>query len=290
MQPDALMGATMRMNASMEALVALGAYLRSQTEQIDVHPAIAAQLREVAAVAAGGDVDATPGDARRVVANAIRTLFLQAGDLLEHPERPPGWVDPDPRVLQSTGRASAAVALVMESCGLTAGLDRPGAAFLDVGIGVGWIAITVAQRHPTARVVGIDVFAPALALARANVADSALADQIELRHQSVADLADDGAFDLIWLPGPFLGRETMIDAIARSARALRSGGTLVAGLYGGPPDPLSQALTNLRAVRSGGHPWAGPDLVGELTAAGLHDAHEVERTWQAPVRLVVGRK
>ncbi len=38
-------------------------------------------------------------------------------------------------------------------------------------------------------------------------------------------------------------------------------------------------------VRSGGHPWLPEELIALLGAHGLGDAHEVPRTWAAPVRL-----
>src|SRR3978361_155071 len=60
-------------------------------------------------------------------------------------------------------------------------LQAPGARFLDVGTGTAWLAIGVAQSHPQLHVTGLDIFEPALELARGNVAESGLADRIELR-------------------------------------------------------------------------------------------------------------
>ena len=47
--------------------------------------------------------------------------------------------------------------------------------------------------------------------------------------------------------------------------------------------------TDLRTVRSGGHPWGAAELLRELTAAGLAEVHAVPRTWSAPVQLFAGR-
>jgi precorrin-6B methylase 2 len=292
MEHDELMGAVMRLNAATEALAAVGAHLRAGLEpELTLHPSIAARVEAVSAVACGGDATEVPEPARAVIVSAIRTFFLQAADLLEHPERAPGWVDPDPRLLQSQGRGSAAVleviARIPEAAVL---LGRPGAGFLDVGTGAGWIAIAAARRFPQLRVVGIDRFDPALALADANVRETGCLDRVEIRRQDLSTLADRDTFDLVWLPGPFLARDALVSALPAVRSALRPGGALAVGLYGGPPEPLAQALTDLRTVRGGGHPWDGPDLVAVLASAGFEGVREIERTWHAPVRLVLANR
>ena len=57
------------------------------------------------------------------------------------------------------------------------------AEILDVGTGVGWLAVALARAYADARVVGIDIFEPALDLARANVSAENLQDRIELRRR-----------------------------------------------------------------------------------------------------------
>ena len=88
---------------------------------------------------------------------------------------------------------------------------------------------------------------------------------------------------------PFLPRTIVPAVVEAAAAALRPGGWLLPGTFAGPPDPLSRLLVDLRTVRAGGHPWDGADLVGELASHGLQDAHEVPRTWTAPVRLYAAR-
>jgi hypothetical protein len=89
---------------------------------------------------------------------------------------------------------------------------------------------------------------------------------------------------------PFLPRDIVPAIIEAATAALRPGGWLLPGTFAGPPDPLSRLLVDLRTVRAGGHPWDGADLVDEMTRHGVEDAHEVERTWAAPVRLYAGRR
>ncbi len=55
------------------------------------------------------------------------------------------------------------------------------ASFLDVGTGVGQLAVAAAGLWPRATIVGIDVWQPSLERARANVAQAGLGERIELR-------------------------------------------------------------------------------------------------------------
>jgi SAM-dependent methyltransferase len=149
-------------------------------------------------------------------------------------------------------------------------------------------------------VVGIDVFEPALALARGNVAAEDMAGRVTLRTLDVAALdvaaldvaALDGpeAFDVLWLPLPFLPRDIVATAIERARDALRPGGWLLPGTFAGPDQPLARLLTDLRVLRSGGHPWTPDEVLGMLSAADLTGVCEVERTWPGPVRLFAGRR
>jgi hypothetical protein len=79
-------------------------------------------------------------------------------------------------------------------------------------------------------------------------------------------------------------------AFARSLAALKPGGWLLLGIYPTSPDRLAQRLTVLRTVRSGGSS-AGPDELLKLIAdAGFAEVQAVERTWQAPLAFLAGRR
>ncbi len=109
-----------------------------------------------------------------------------------------------------------------------------------------------------------------------------------------ADL--DGLADALRVPGAAVldvgtGTGWLVPAVVAAAvAALRPGGWLLPGTFAGPPDPLSKLLVDLRTVRAGGHPWDGADLVDEIAGHGLQGAHEVPRTWAAPVRLYAARR
>ena len=92
------------------------------------------------------------------------------------------------------------------------------------------------------------------------------------------------------LPLPFIPAAAVPLALTASANAVRPGGWLVAGTFGGPDGRLAGLLTDLRIVRSGGRPWEPAEIFALQSAAGLSNAHEVPRTWPAPVRLFAARR
>jgi methylase of polypeptide subunit release factors len=75
--------------------------------------------------------------------------------------------------------------------GLPEALHAPTAHFLDVGTGVGHLAIAMCRQFPTLRVVGIDPFETALELARRNVVEADLEGRITLRSALVQDLTEE---------------------------------------------------------------------------------------------------
>lgn len=286
--------AAMKLMPSAEALAALGAHLRTVDEpELSLPGDVAAALRELAR-SLGIDPGA-PRDERLAAVGMIRALLRQALDLVEAPDRAPGWTAPDPELLEAQGRMSIGVAHALADASPSLGdlatrLASDDGAFLDVGCGVGWLAITMARRFPRLRVGALDRFDAALRLAERHVHEERLQERVRLIAADVQELAEQGAYDAVWLPGPFLGREVVGPALHATARALRPGGWVLFGMYGGPEDALSRSLADLRSVRSGGHPWTAPELVSALEAAGLPGAHELSRTWTASLRLVVAQK
>lgn len=84
-------------------------------------------------------------------------------------------------LLQSIGQLSIAVTGAITTAGsslesLPDRMAAPGATFLDVGTGVTWLAVAMARSHPHLRVIGIDVFEPALDLAKSHVTSEELAE------------------------------------------------------------------------------------------------------------------
>jgi SAM-dependent methyltransferase len=278
-----------------EALGALGAALRLRVSRSAADPAIERALADVLdALGVRAAVEtASPAELASVLA-MIDAFVRQASDLLSDPVRAPGWSYTDMSVLQSQGEASAAVPAVLAAVadalpGLAERLESRAGTFLDVGVGVAGLAIAMCEHWPGLRAVGIDPWEPALSIARHNVAAAGLADRIELRSQRAEDLEDADAFDLAWVPGPFLPPSALPGAVERVAASLRPGGWIVLVMYRGDGE-LGMAVATLRAIRSGGSALPPADAERLLGEAGLADVATLpESTWRAGL-LTVGRR
>lgn len=187
MSIETLMRTVQRLNASVEALAALGAELRLQQDEVAGDPRIHAILKDVVSALDPALLDGVNAGQRAAVLGGIQAFFRQAINLLEQPDRPPGWAY-DPTVLQAQGRLSRVIVHEIERISasrpnLQATLRAPGA-FLDVGTGVAWLAIEAASTWPTMKVVGIDPWETALKPARENVAASAVAGHVDCAHKA----------------------------------------------------------------------------------------------------------
>lgn len=279
------------LNSSLEAMAAIGAELRLRWDGLGGDPRVRALLQDVVHRIDPSILDEINPTQGQAALGLIRTSFRQALDLLENPERAPGWVYEDPVVLESQGQASRLIVRGIKTAAaqwpdLAFTLQQPGT-FLDVGAGVGWLAIEAAQSWPALHVVGIDSWQPALDLARKNLAQSSLAERVEFRSQRIEELRDEAVFSLAWLPAPFIGEEAMVIALERIYHALQPGGWLVIGLYPPPPDELGQILTKLRIVRNGGHPWMASEIEERLRTRGFENIETFSP--MPPVLFVLGR-
>jgi len=270
-----------------EALAAVGAQLTLKQAPEPGHPAVLGALQDVLAAAGVPGLDELTGPQRQMVTGLIRMGLHQASDLLDDPGRPPGWTFTDPAILQGWGRGSAVVpgALAAAVPGL-AGVRS----FLDVGSGIGLLAIAAAGVWPQATVVGIDVWGPSLEAAAANVRAAGLGDRITLRDQDVAALDDSDAYDCAWFPTFFVTDPVLEAAMPRLYRALRPGGWLVLGRMASAPDPLTQAVTTLRIIRGGGADFDAKRLVAALEAVGCTAVRVVPRQGPAPMEYVIGQR
>ena len=270
-----------------EALAAVGAELALQQAQEPGHPAVVGALQAVSAAAGLEGLDELSGPQRQMVTGVIRMGLHQAADLLDAPGRPHGWTFTDPAILQGWGRGSAVVpgtlaAAVPELAGVRS--------FLDVGSGVGLLAIAAAGVWPQATVVGIDVWGPSLEAAAANIEAAGLGDRVTLRDQDVAAVDDKDAYDCVWFPTFFVTEPVLEAAVPRLYGALRPGGWLVLARMAPPPQPLSQAVAALRTIRGGGTDFDAKRLAAALDAAGCTEVRVLPRQGPAPMEYVIGRR
>ena len=168
-------------------------------------------------------------------------------------------------------------------------LTQPGGSFLDVGTGVGALAIAVCRAWPALRVVGVDQWDRALALAREQIEAAGLSGRIELRHIAAEALDDVDEHDLAWVPTFFISEAALESVAQRVHVSLRFGGWAMFGQYARPDDPLRAALADLRTVRHGGTRLTPSELAALVERAGFCEV-AVRADAQSPLVFVVGRR
>ncbi len=277
-----------RLLTNAQGLAAVAARLRLDQLGVEGDPAVRAQLdRALDALGAREHVQGLEEGERSMLLAFVRSYLAQALDLVDDPARAGAWSYTDPVLLEAQGSASAVVARLIAD----AGLGNASARILDVGTGVGGLAVALATRFPDSTVVGIEPWEPALALARKNVAAAGLDGRVTLLPTTVQELDDADGFDLVWLPSFFIPESVLDEALARIYAIMRPGATLVVGIrHGGEEDSLASAVDDLFTVRSGGSVIDSEEALARLRHAGFGDTREVERNWDAPLRLIVGRR
>jgi predicted O-methyltransferase YrrM len=285
---EELMGLSNRLLTNAQGLAALTARLRLDELGVEGDPAVRAQLdRVVDALGVREHVQEIDEGERSVVLSFARSYLAQALDLVENPARAGAWTYADPALLEAQGSASGVVARLIAD----AGLGAQDARILDVGTGVGGLAVAFATRFPESTVVGIDPWEPALELARKKIAAAGLDGRVTLLQMTVQELDDPDGFDLAWLPSFFIPEPVLDEAVARIYSVMRSGGTLVVGIHDSErEESLASAVDDLFTVRSGGSVVDSEGALARLRNAGFGDTRELERKWDAPIRLVVGRR
>jgi hypothetical protein len=230
----------------------------------------------------------------------IRGTLLQALAFLDSATSPTletGWRPTNRVILQAQGDASAGLApmlkmnMIPQMGDLASRLERADAQFLDVGVGVGSLAIAMCRAFPQVRVVGVDSYDLPLSLARENVARAGLEGRIDLVQSAIENLPNEKAFDLAWLPTFFIADAVLPAATARVHAALRPGGWI---LYptGSNPSANAQQSAVFGLVH---HLWGGPVLSVEraeslLKEAGFTSVRALQGPAWAPAMLIGQRE
>lgn len=231
------------------------------------------------------DPDAAP--------TTLEFIIRQLNAVLRHvqeAERLPVWLTQDTAMMARAAETSRTIFANLISLSAT----RPALAaamkgrFLDAGVGDGALVIAAADRCPDLKIVGLDVWEPAVATAREKVALSSHADRIQLRLQDMTQIVEREAFSLIWLPSPFLPKSAAPSALDRLTLALRPNGYLVIGRYAPPPGDCDARLGSLEVMRSSSQCWESGALVDCLRERGFRDIE----THPGPpnVELTLGRR
>ncbi len=269
-----------------QALAGLTARLRLEDMNGSADPLLRAQLERVMDHLGGETLVKNLSDSERTIMSAYaRSYFRQALDLMENPDRPGSWEHTDPVLLQAQGSASMVVASLLHE----AGFGKPDARILDVGTGVGGLAIALCKAYPLSKVVGLDPWEPSLEIARKNISEAGMESRITLHRVTVESYEDADGFDLIWLPAFFIPEAVLDDALRNLHRITRPGGSIVVGCtFDVTGEPLYAAVDDLMTVRSGGTPLTPGDAAERLKRAGFSDVRQIERTWNAPLGLAAG--
>jgi len=204
------------------------------------------------------------------------------------------WAAQSDEALIAQGRASAQGAAAFAEFGLPmlAGLQEAfagGARMLDVGTGVGAMAVAYAQLFPHLTVVGIDVLPRVLALAARTVAASSVGDRVILREQDVSSMDETDTYALAWVPAPFLPASALAAGIPRVGNALRAGGWLMLGhgKYGG--SALNDAVGRFKTIAYGGTALNDQEAQEMLRSAGLVEVRTLPTPHGSPA-ISLGRK
>lgn len=226
-----------------------------------------------------------PGLPVAAVTGYVRETLAQAARFADGAE--PGWAETDPALIRWRGAGSGVLAAaIFNRCypflpGFPERLSTPGTAFLDVGTGAAGIAIGMCRAFPGLRAVGLDVSEPALAVARQETRAADLHDRLQIRAQSVAELTDEDAFDLLWVPQPFIPADVLEEALPRLLRAARPGAALVMVLS---PDPQGQPAVELQNLMSGGGTLHQDTATALLEKAGFVEVHALPGAVMTAVR------
>src|SRR5215470_10531298 len=282
-----VMTAVGRWMVATEALAATGAELTLAERGDAGDPDVTAALRAVSAAAGLPALGELAPPQRDTVAALIRMCLRQAQDLIDDPGRPPGWTFTHPDILAGWGRGSMLVPGILATAAPQFTDVR---SFLDVGTGVGLLAIAAARIWPAATVTGIDIWEPSLEIAAGNIKAAGLADRITVRRADVTSIDEAGSYDCAWFPTFFVSEPVLDAAVPRLVRSLRPGGWLVLGRMAPPPDPVAQAASKLRTIRGGGADFTAARLASALKAAGCADVGALPRTGPAPMEFIVGQR
>lgn len=217
----------------------------------------------------------------RVLRAEIRGDHLQTRSLLgrvREGEPVCGWSIEDPVALAAQGETGSLIGLLVQALlpgldGLAERMDRPGARILDVGSGVGVVSTELCGLWPEAEAVGLEPQRSARELGRSRVAAAGLADRIAFRDESLEMLGERSAYDLAFLPQPFLTEGALADGLPRIRRALRRGGWLIVLTHELPEgSPMVSAARRFRARVWGGGVVAPERLRTDLVEAGFAPA------------------
>lgn len=231
-------------------LLESGASLPVLADKTDMPPQILTAalklLASVGLVLQSGETFTVTGDLANImtqggvsrVTGQMQSTFGQICALIDSSRRhqlKAGWCHTDEDTLQAQGKYSEIVAthLVPLFPKMRALLQQADARFLDVGAGVGRIALKICELYSDVKAVALEPADQPFRLAQANIANSPCQSQMELRKIGVQDLQDAAVFDVIWVAQGFIPDEFFLPGLAAMKRALKPGGMILTVEFSG---------------------------------------------------------
>lgn len=188
-----------------------------------------------------------------------------------------GWTGEDLAVVRAQGRSSEVVADILaeqmlDMPSVLASFRSGTGRFLDVGVGIAALSIRLCELFPGTEVVGLDVLAEVLDVARQEVLDGGCGHVIDLRRLDVAELGEVDRFDLAWVPQAFVPRPALEAGVDRVLEALRPDGWLVMSLSSPLVEhPFHEALAVHDSHLQGGGPMGRDEAERLVKGAGFVD-------------------
>jgi precorrin-6B methylase 2 len=204
-----------------------------------------------------------------------------------------GWSHTDAAIIEAQGSltqlwTSRALPKLRFLPGLIPRLEKPGASLLDVGAGAAGLSITLCRHFPHLRSVALEPAPHSAAIGERHVQEAGLADRVLIRRERVENVADEQAFDLVFLPQMFLPDPIIREAFERVFRAMKPGGwLLVAVLSQDGQGPIS-AVNRLKNLLWGGSFRDVAHIKPQLAAAGFDPV--IRAPGRQALRMICARR
>jgi SAM-dependent methyltransferase len=124
---------------------------------------------------------------------------------------------------------------------------RNGGAVADIGCGLGWSSIGIAQAYPDARIDGYDIDGPSIEKARANAAEAGVSDRVHFHCVDAAEL-DAECYDVVLALECVHDMPNPVSVLAAMKKIVTPTGTVivmderVGECFTGEPDPVEQFM------------------------------------------------
>lgn len=218
-------------------------------------------------------------DELQFIHSTIRANLLRALELTQPGSESAAWAYNDPEILNAQGKASRIVTRrISEFASRTPDLHQllsRDSHFLDVGSGVGWISISMAETWPSLTCTGIDIHVPALEIAETNRASSLSAERVKFLNTNVTDIDDKESYSLVFIPIVFIPEKVVLEALPKLFQALVPGGWIVLASFRVPSDPLEKALVDLKTTLFGGRIWSEKEIKSLITDNGFEVREDI---------------